>query len=68
VVKKKPLKRVAQREVCLKSAGVLHLLDKISVAAKNGVWCPVCSVAVECGELMLLAEINSDYADHRFHG
>ncbi|MQQ35264.1 hypothetical protein GE543_13205 [Pseudomonas sp. SZ57] len=35
---------------------------------KNGFWCPVCSVAVECGELMSLAEINSDYADHRFHG
>ncbi|PBP51016.1 hypothetical protein CCL11_02415 [Pseudomonas syringae] len=35
---------------------------------KSGVWRPVCSVAMECGELMSLAEINSDYADHRFHG
>ncbi|POP94177.1 hypothetical protein CXB41_19675 [Pseudomonas syringae pv. syringae] len=35
---------------------------------KSGVWCPVCSVDMECGELMSLAEINSDYADHRFHG
>ncbi|RMU75875.1 hypothetical protein ALP23_102372 [Pseudomonas syringae pv. apii] len=34
MIKKKPLKRVAQREVCLKSAGISRLLDKISVAAK----------------------------------
>ncbi len=32
---KKPLKRVAQREVCLKSAGIFGLLDKISFRAKS---------------------------------
>ncbi|KPW84222.1 hypothetical protein ALO92_101701 [Pseudomonas congelans] len=34
MVKKKPLKRVAQREVCLKSASVFGMLDKISIWAK----------------------------------